>query len=354
MSHDAPFTVALALAAGIAVQCAARSLRIPAIILLLGTGVALGPVGVGWVEPRSLGDGLFAVIDFAVAIILFEGALNLKIERLRREERVIRRLITIGALVSLTGGGLAAWLWLGWSWQMAVLFGSLVVVTGPTVVSPLVRDLRLHPRLQTVLEAEGVLIDPVGALLAALVFQVTFAVDASGVLGGFGALMGRIAFGTLLGAAGGLLIVGLLRLPAVVHGYENALTLALVVFLFYAGDRVMAPSGLLVVTVAGLVVGALTSSVDELREFKDQLTVLMVGAVFILLAADVGIEDVRALGSRGLIVLAALVLVVRPLGVWWSTHGTRLTTRERIFVSAIAPRGPGLLRATTAPGRRWR
>lgn len=339
MSHAAPFMIALALVAGIAVQLVARTLRVPAIILLLGAGVALGPVGVDWIDPRLLGDALFAVVDFAVAVILFEGALNLRINRLRREERVIRRLITLGALVTLVGGALASWLWLDWPWQMAVLFGSLVVVTGPTVVSPLVRDLRLHPRLQTVLEAEGVLIDPVGALLAALVFQVTFAVDASSVMGSIGTLMGRVAFGTLLGALGGLLIVGLLRLPRVVHGYENALTLAMVVFLFYAGDRVMAPSGLLVVTVAGLVVGALQGSVDELREFKDQLTVLFVGAVFILLAADVGIDDVRALGGRGLLVLAALVLVVRPLGVWWSTRGTALNTRERVFVAAIAPRG---------------
>ena len=340
MSHDAPFTVALALAAGIAVQCLARSIRIPAIILLLGTGVALGPVGLGWVEPRSLGDGLFAVIDFAVAIILFEGALNLEIGRLRREERVIRRLVTLGAGVSLVGGGLAASLWLGWPWPLAVLFGSLVVVTGPTVVGPLVRDLRLHPRLQTVLEAEGVLIDPIGALLAALVFQVTVAVDPSGVFGSVGTLFTRIAVGLVLGGAGGLLIVGLLRLPAVVHGYENALTLALVVFLFYAGDRIMAPSGLLAVTVAGLVVGGLRAGGDEdLREFKDQLTVLMVGAVFILLAADVGLDEVRALGWAGVGVLATLVLIVRPLGVWLSTRGTALSARERLFVAVIAPRG---------------
>ena len=110
MSHAAPFMIALALVAGIAVQLVARTLRVPAIILLLGAGVALGPVGVDWIDPRLLGDALFAVVDFAVAVILFEGALNLRINRLRREERVIRRLITLGALVTLVGGALASWL----------------------------------------------------------------------------------------------------------------------------------------------------------------------------------------------------------------------------------------------------
>lgn len=340
MSHDAPLTVALALAAGMAIQCLARSLRIPAIVLLLLGGVVLGPVGFHLVRPDALGEALFVIVDFAVAIILFEGALNLKVERLRREERAIRRLVTLGAMVTLVGGALATRLWLGWPWTLSLLFGSLVVVTGPTVVGPLVRDLRLHPRLQTVLEAEGVLIDPIGALLAVLVFQITLATDAAGVVSEFGGLLARLGIGTLCGAVGGFIIVRLLRLPALVHGYENALTLALVIFLFYVSESLMAPSGLVAVTVAGLVVGTLKSAVDDdLREFKDQLTVLMIGAVFILLAADVSLDEIGALGWNGAAVLATLVLVVRPLGVWLSTRGTRLTFKERTFVSAIAPRG---------------
>jgi NhaP-type Na+/H+ or K+/H+ antiporter len=340
MSHDAPFTVALALAAGMGVQCLARSSRVPGIVLLLTAGVALGPMGLHWVRPSALGEALFVVVDFAVAIILFEGALNLKLQRLRREERAIRGLVTWGALVSLIGGALAARVWLDWSWPLSLLFGSLVVVTGPTVVSPLVRDLRLHPRLQTVLEAEGVIIDPIGALLAVLVFQIALVAGTTGAVGEIGAMFARIAVGMLCGVAGGLAIAGLLRLPAVVHGYENALTLALVVFVFYASDVVMAPSGLVAVTIAGLVVGGLKTPVDDdLREFKDQLTVLMIGAVFILLAADVALQDLRTLGWPGVAVLATLVVLVRPLGAWIATRGTTLSARERAFIAAIAPRG---------------
>lgn len=340
MSHHLALTIAIAFAAGMAVQCLARSVRIPGIILLLAAGVALGPSGVGWVRPADLGDGLFILIDFAVAIILFEGGLNLKLQRLKRERLVIRRLVTWGALVSLAGGGAAVWMWLGWSWSHALLFGALVVVTGPTVVGPLVRDLRLHPRLQTVLEAEGVLIDPIGALLVALVLQITIASGAQGVVAELGVLLARLGVGTVAGIIGGLVIWGALRMPALVHGLENALTLALVVFLFFLSDFVLAPSGLLAVTVAGLVVGNLKSPVDEdLREFKDQLTVLMIGAVFVLLAADIGLADVTALGWPGAAVLATLILVVRPLGVWLSTLGSDMSPRERLFVSVIAPRG---------------
>jgi NhaP-type Na+/H+ or K+/H+ antiporter len=273
-------------------------------------------------------------------VILFEGALNLDITRLRREERVIRRLITAGAVVTLAGGALAARLWMGWDWRVAVLFGALVVVTGPTVVGPLVRNLRLRPRLQTVLEAEGVFIDPVGAFIAVLVMQAMLATDAAAAAAGMWDFLTRLLTGAGLGAAGGLLIVGLLRLRAVVHGLENVLVLALVVLLFHLGEHALSQTGLLAVTVAGVLVGNFETPVDEnLREFKDQLTLLLIGVVFILLAADVRLVEVRALGWAGVGVLATLILVVRPVTAWAATTGSALDTRERVFLGAIAPRG---------------
>lgn len=302
--------------------------------------MALGPAGLGVVRPRELGEGLFVIVDFAVAVILFEGALNLDLKRLRRAERAIRQLVTVGALATLVGGALAARLWLAWSWTLAVLFGSLVVVTGPTVVGPLIRDLRLRPRLRTILEAEGVLIDPIGALLAVLVLQATLAADTFGIVAQARDFGLRLVFGTTLGVAGGFVIPGLLRVPAFVHGLENILTLALVTLLFHFAEHVMSPSGLLAVTVAGLLVGNLKSPVDEdLREFKDQMTVLLIGTIFILLAADVGLDELRALGWQGAGVLMTLVLIVRPIGAWLATRGTEMSAKERLFVGAIAPRG---------------
>ena len=333
------FTVALALAAGVLAQSAARHLRLPGIVLLLAAGIGLGPDGLGWVQPRDLGDGLYAIVDLAVAVILFEGGLNLQLSRLRREQLVIRRLVTWGALVTLVVGGLAARFGLGWSWEASILFGSLVVVTGPTVVGPLITELRLRPRVATVLEAEGVLIDPIGAILAVLVLELVLAPGAI-TAGGIGLVL-RLGFGAIAGAIGGLLISRMLGVRRLVpEGHENILTLAAVLLLFQGCEMLVSHSGILAVTIAGAVVGNLGEGVDrDLREFKDQLSVMLIGLLFVMLAADVRFEQVRLLGAGGLAVVAALILVVRPLGVFLSARGSELSWRERAFVAWVAPRG---------------
>ncbi len=337
---SAALVVAVALVAGVSVQMVAKLVRIPAIVLLLGAGAALGPTGLGWVRPAALGDGLFILVDFAVAIILFEGALNLDLARLRREERVIRLLVTIGALITFVGGTFAARLWLAWPWPLATLFGALVVVTGPTVVGPLVRNLRLRPRLQTVLEAEGVFIDPIGALLAVLMLQLILATDASQAAAGMSDLAVRLVAGLAIGVVGGFALMLLLRISKLVRGFENILVLAFVTLVFHLGEHVLSQTGLIAVTAAGVIVGNFENPViDDLREFKDQLTLLLIGTIFILLAADVGIAELQALGWEGAAVVVTLIVVVRPAGVWLVTRGAEFATRERIFLAALAPRG---------------
>jgi NhaP-type Na+/H+ or K+/H+ antiporter len=335
------FSFALALGAGILAQSLARQIRLPAIVLLLAAGVALGPDGLGWIDPHVLGEGLFGLIDIGVAVILFEGGLNLEASRLRRQEGPIRRLLTLGALVTLAGATLAVRALLGWPWSLAVLFGSLVVVTGPTVVSPLVRELRLRPELRTVIEAEGVLIDPIGAILAVVLLQIVLVPAPDTIMSGLAGLIGRLAFGTVAGAFGGFALGGLLRVRGLVpQGLENVFSLATVVLLFVVSDRVLSHSGILAVTVAGVVVGNLGTPVDrDLREFKDQLTVMLVGLLFVLLAAGIHLEDVRALGGAGALVIVALVLIVRPIGVWIATRGSALTTAEKVMVAWMGPRG---------------
>ncbi len=337
-SHGA-LTIVLALAVGVAAQSAARHLRVPGIVLLLLAGASLGPDGLGWVRPRPLGEGLYAIVDLAVAVILFEGGLNLEISRLRRAQAPIRRLVTFGALITLVGGMLAARWLLEWSWTQSLLFGSLVVVTGPTVIGPLVQHLRLRPRVATVLEAEGVLIDPIGALLAVLSLEIVLGVDT--IAGGAGTLLARLGFGLVAGVVGGFLLGALLRARRVVpEGHENIFALASVLLLFEGCETVLSHSGILAVTIAGVVVGNLRTRVDrDLREFKDQLTVMLIGLLFVLLAADVRIEDVRSLGWEGVGVVAVLVLLVRPLGVWICTWGSDLAANERHLIAWIAPRG---------------
>jgi NhaP-type Na+/H+ or K+/H+ antiporter len=334
-------TVVLALAVGVLAQSVSRHLHLPGIVLLLLAGAGLGPDGLDWVHPSALGEGLPILVELSVAVILFEGGLNLEISRLRREQTAIRRLVIGGALVTLLGGALAVRWMLGWGWDTALVFGSLVVVTGPTVIGPLVEEIRLRPRVATVLEAEGVLIDPIGVILALLLLQVTLAPSADSLASEAWALLGRIGFGTTAGLVAGIALAGLLRARRIVpEGHENVFVLAGVLLLFVSCNEVLAQSGLMAVTIAGVVVGNLRTRVErDLREFKDQLSVLLIGLLFVLLAAAVRLEDVRALGLRGLGVVAALVLVVRPITVWLSTSGSGLSVREKALLAWLAPRG---------------
>jgi NhaP-type Na+/H+ or K+/H+ antiporter len=334
-------TLPLALAVGVLAQSVARHLRLPGIVLLLAAGIGLGPDGLGWVNPSDLGTGLFALVDLAVAVILFEGGLNLEISRLRREQAAIRRLVTWGAAITLLGGALAARGLLGWSWELAVLFGSLVVVTGPTVVGPLVSELRLRPRVATVLEAEGVLIDPIGAILAVLVLEITISPGVDAIAAGGLGLVLRLAFGAGAGVVAGFFIARLLAIRRLVpEGHQNILVLALVLLLFETCDAWVAQSGIMAVTIAGVVVGNLRTPVDrDLREFKDQMSVLLIGLLFVMLAAGVRFEEVRALGLPGILVVASLIFVVRPIQVAMTTRGSELSWQERAFIAWVAPRG---------------
>jgi NhaP-type Na+/H+ or K+/H+ antiporter len=210
---QAGLVFALALGAGMVAQLLARHARVPSIVFLLGAGVLLGPDGLGLVRPRELGDGLMAIVQLAVAVILFEGGLNLELDRLRRAGRAIQLLVTLGAFITACGAGLAAYWIMEWPWRQALLFGTLVIVTGPTVIRPILRNVPLRGRLATLLEAEGVLIDPVGAIVAAVALEVVLVPAALEVGFGAPALVARLLFGTLVGLAGGWLLGQLLRRP---------------------------------------------------------------------------------------------------------------------------------------------
>lgn len=333
-------TVGLAMAAGVVSQVVARHLAMPGIVALLVSGVLLGPDIAGLIRPDVLGGALRMLVGFAVAVILFDGGMNLDIRRLRQEGLTIRRLVTVGALITAFGGALAARHLLGWEWRLAVLFGTLVIVTGPTVVTPLVRRLRLREPVGTILEAEGVLIDPVGAIVAVVALEVLYAGD-DVVAAGLGTAAAGLGTGALLGVVSGAIMTLLLRPRRLVPvGLENILVLSLVVALFQLSEAVRPESGLATVVVAGLVVGNVKTRVSrELLDFKEQLTVLMIGMLFVLLAADVRLADVHALGWRGVATVAALMLVVRPAQVWACTVGVPLGWRERAFLASMAPRG---------------
>lgn len=334
-------SVALALAAGMVAQTLARHLRTPGIVALLAAGVVLGPDLLGIIRPTSLGHGMHLLVGFAVAIILFEGGMALDLRRLRREARSIRQLVTLGAFVTFAGGMLTAYSLMKWDWTTAFLFGSLVVVTGPTVITPLLRRLKVKHRVSTVLEAEGVLVDAVGAIFAAVALQVAIRPSGEAMAFAAGDYVVRIAFGIVLGLAGGFLIALLLRRERLVpEGLENVFTLSIVVALFQFSNAIFQESGIMTVTIAGLTVGNIKTRVlRDLRGFKEQLTTMLIGMLFVLLAADVRLADVRALGAPGVWTVLALMFLVRPLNILIGTMGSELTWREKTFLSWLAPRG---------------
>lgn len=334
-------TFALALGAGVIAQTIAHHVRLPGIVLFLAVGVLLGPDGANLVRPDTLGNGLNTLVGLAVAVILFEGGLNLNVTRLRRQAVTIRRLVTVGALITAAGGTLAAKLFMGWEWRVAVIFGTLVIVTGPTVIAPLVRRIRVKPKLQTILEGEGVLIDPIGAIIAVVTLEVVLAQTAGSAALSLLGIPTRLLVGAALGAAAGIGLAFVLRHERIVpDDLRNVFTLALVLTGYAISEAVVPESGIMMAPVAGLVVGNTQVRLHaELTEFKEQLTIMFVGMLFVLLAADVRLFQVAALGSGAAWTIAALMLVVRPLNVAVSTRRTDLSVKERAFIAWIGPRG---------------
>lgn len=342
MSFDSgPLAIALAMLIGVLAQAGARHARLPGIVLLLALGVALGPDGAGWVLPQSLGTGLPDFVGFAVAIILFEGALTIRFAALRRRGLAIRRLVTVGAVVTGVLATGVAWLGMAWDWRMSALFGTLVMVTGPTVVNPLVRRLRLAPHLGDILVAEGIFVDAIGATIAVVTLEIVTAHSSRAAAGEALSIFARFGAGAVVGAAAGLLLVLALRIRGLVpNGLENVLALAVAVATFQISNAIVHESGLTAVIIAGLLLGNVpTRRLHHIAEFKEQLTDLLVATLFVLLAADVRMADVFALGWRGVGVVVALMVVVRPATVFASTWGTSLTRNEKLCLAWIAPRG---------------
>jgi NhaP-type Na+/H+ or K+/H+ antiporter len=281
------------------------------------------------------------IVAVSVAVILFEGGMSLELKRLRGEALAIRKLITIGALITGVCATLAALYIIGWDLRMAVPFGALVVVTGPTVVTPLLRRIRVNHKLHTVLEAEAVLIDPIGAVVAVVALEVVLSAKLGDAAWGLLGIPTRILFGTVMGIVGGYVMAKLIAIERFIpEGLESVFTLAMLVLLFEITDAVLHESGIMAAPIAGMVVGNMPSRPSrELKDFKEQLTVMLVGLLFILLAAHVQLQEVTQLGWRGPATVALLMFVVRPISVAVSTAGSTLTMRERAFIAWLAPRG---------------
>lgn len=340
MEFSLSFVIVMAIVAGIAARVTANFFRVPSIVFLLIFGVALGGDGLNLVQPRLLGDGLAAIVSISVALILFDGGLNLQLKELGKVSESLRNLITIGALITLLGGGFAAY-WLSeFPWTIAFLYAALVVVTGPTVVNPIIEEVGLDRRLATILEGEGVLIDAIGSVLAVVVLDVALNPSA----GAFEVvidLVERLGVGGVFGAiAGWLLGKFLQKATFLAEDTKSAVVVAAVLGLFEAAQQIQSESGLTAVVVMGIVLRAAEIPNNRaLLKFKSQLVALIVSVLFILLSANLSIPSIFALGWDGVKTVLFLMLVVRPLNVIVSTWNSGFSWRQKAFLAWCAPRG---------------
>ncbi|MFN5963709.1 cation:proton antiporter [Pseudanabaena mucicola] len=340
MESSLSLIIIIAIAAGISARVIANFFRVPSIVFLLLFGVALGGNGFNLVQPRLLGNGLEAIVSISVALILFDGGLNLKLQELGKVSASLRNLITVGTLITLIGGGIAAY-WLSeFPWTIAFLYAALVVVTGPTVINPIVEEVGLDRRLATILEGEGVLIDAIGSVLAVVVLDVAL----NPAAGSFEVVMDlglRLGVGGTVGAIAGWLLGRFLqRATFLAEDTKSAVVVAAVLALFGLAQEIQSESGLTAVVVMGIILRA--SEIPNSRallKFKSQLVALIVSVLFILLSANLSIPSIFALGWGGVQTVLFMMLIVRPINVIVSTWNSSFTWRQKAFLAWCAPRG---------------
>lgn len=342
---------------GILAQWVAWKFKIPAILPLILIGLLVGPVAATflsedrtkWIEPiwngtKGLfpGDGLYSFVSLAISIILFEGGLTLKRNEIKNLGPVITKLITLGAAITFFAAGLAAHFIFGLSWQISLLFSALIIVTGPTVITPILRNIPLKKEVSAVLKWEGILIDPIGALVAVLVFEFISVGGDSGftktALIEFGKI---ILFGTTFGFTFAHALAFAINKKLIPHYLLNVVSLSTVLLVYVESDIFAHESGLLAVVVMGMVLGnSQLKNIKELLYFKESLSVLLISILFILLAANINFKELMLLYTwKTAALFGAVVFLIRPLAVFLSTAKSKLKFNEKLFISWVGPRG---------------
>lgn len=326
----------------LACQWIAWRLRLPAILFLLIAGIVMGPI-FGFLEPdRLLGDMLFPIISLAVAVILFEGSLTLKFSEMQEHGKMVRNLLCSGMLTTWAVATVAGRFAVDLSWEVATIFGAIVVVTGPTVIMPLLRAVRPNGRIANILKWEGIVIDPLGALLAVLVFEFVISTGGQGeaLEHSFLTFGSTLLLAGTLGCSSGYMLGTMLRNHWLPQFLQNPGSLMFVLGIFAISNFLVHESGLLTVTLMGIWLANMKGvPVEDILEFKESLSVLLISGLFILLAARLDISALSVLGWGPVWVILTLVLIARPLSVWLAAIGTDLSWQEKGFLSWVAPRG---------------
>ena len=344
---------------GILAQWVAWKTKVPAILPLIIIGLLVGPIstmytedGCKWIQPRGSaecdnylfhGDLLFYFVSLAIGIILFEGGLTLKKSEIKGVGPAIIKLITVGSLVTFIGGGIITYYLMDLSWAISFLFSGLIIVTGPTVIAPILRNIPLTRNVATVLKWEGILIDPIGALVAVLVFDFIISGEGTGTftLHAFQSFAKIVFMGLALGATAAYALYQLIKSDLIPHYLLNVFTLALVILVFVFSDMLEHESGLLSVVIMGMVLGNLeVPKLKEILDFKEALSVLLISILFILLSANIDMDQLAlVLDWRCAILFVLVVFLLRPIGVFLSTTQASLNNNEKAFISWVGPRG---------------
>lgn len=343
--HEHQFLIALTsiFVFGTGAQWLSWKLRLPSILLLLAAGFLAGPV-LKIIEPDELlGDALFPFVSMSVAIILFEGSLSLKLQELKQIGSVLGYLLTIGVLVTWVLGALGAYFILGLPQSTAILLGAILVVTGPTVIGPILRQIRPVGQVGPIARWEGIVIDPIGAVLAVLVFETYRPYATEGVNNGawiaVESLFWTLLYGGGFGALAALALVALLKRHAIPDHLESLVTMLFVLTGFALSNIMQEESGLVAVTLMGVMVANSGVTLKHIVEFKESLSLLLISGLFILLASRVELSSFAELGWSGPLFVLFMILIVRPVSIFASTLFSNLNWREKVFLSWLAPRG---------------
>ena len=312
----------------------------PSVVILLLSGLFIGRSGLGLVEPLDLGQGLETIVGLLVCLVLFEGGLNLKLPEGNIRNTVLK-ISLVRLFISLSAGiFIAHWL-AGLSWQVSGIYSAIVLATGPTVISPLVEQIKLASPLSEVLKAEGLLLEPIGAVLALLLLELTLG-DLRGINDVFIALMQRLGGGVLIGLSAGWLLSEILKKikNEASFGIELQVTLGFIFLVYGICEYFLPESGLPASVAEGFIVGQReVIDKERLDNLIGELAQLAITVLFPLLAADVSWGELSPLGWGGVVCVLMLMVIVRPISIWIATMGRELDLKEKVFLAWLAPRG---------------
>ncbi len=348
--------VSLALLLGVVGQMLSIRTGFPSIVFFLVFGILAGPEFFSLVNPEEFGEGLEVIVKLCVAIVLFEAGLNLNKEEAMSHGSIILRLITVGMFITMVGGALLAYYLIDFPLDLAFLYGSLVIVTGPTVIQPLMRKIKVRTNLKNILEYEGVLIDPLGALVAIFVLEMilleaNFVLVDKDLLGQFDYILGvakglvyiawKFILGGFLGILGGYAAaLAVKRFYIYMEGFVDLSMLAIALVIYGVSEFLSTDAGLVAAVISGAIVGNINiPEEEEMKKFKGKLTLLVISLLFVFLAASLELEYITDLGLSGVLVVLGLLFVVRPVEIFLLSADSGLSFREKLFLSFISPRG---------------